>query len=104
MPKKSSETVAEVKDSPGKTKQENRPPDSDRLLGAVLEYLSDDEVEVIDIEYLLENTEGLREWWEGYRELNRQRIEKEIKESLGKLSLEDLEMIRQKIKGKEPSS
>ena len=71
-----------------------------RLLAAVLNYLSDDEVEVIDIEFLLENTEGLQEWWDQYREKNRKQIEEEIKKSLGDLSMEDLEGIREKIKQK----
>jgi hypothetical protein len=70
-----------------------------RLLGAVLNYLSDDEVEVIDIEYLLNNTEGLQEWWDQYRERNRIQIEEEIKKSLGELSIEELESLREKIKG-----
>jgi hypothetical protein len=70
-----------------------------RLLGAVLNYLSDDEVEVIDIEYLLNNTEGLQEWWDQYRERNRKQIEEEIKKSLGELSIEELESLREKIKG-----
>lgn len=70
-----------------------------RLLGAVLNYLSDDEVEVIDIEYLLNNTEGLQEWWDQYRERNRKHIEEEIKKSLGDLSIEELESLREKIKG-----
>jgi hypothetical protein len=72
-----------------------------RLLGAVLNYLSDDEVEVIDIEYLLNNTEGLQEWWDQYRERNRKQIEEEIKKSLGDLSIEELESLREKIKGKD---
>lgn len=72
-----------------------------RLLASVLNYLSDDEVEVIDIEYLLENTEGLQEWWDQYREKNRKQIEEEIKKSLGELSLEELESIREKIKRKD---
>jgi hypothetical protein len=71
-----------------------------QLLAAVLNYLSDDEVEVIDIDYLLTHTEGLREWWDHYRERNRKLIEEEIKQSLGNLSLEELESIREKIKGK----
>ncbi|MBB6447111.1 hypothetical protein [Bacillus benzoevorans] len=71
-----------------------------RFLAAVLEYLSDDEVEVIDIEYLLTNTEGLREWWEDYQENNRNKIEQEIRDSLGELSLEELQSIHEKIKGK----
>lgn len=72
-----------------------------RLLAAVLDYLSDDEVEVIDIEYLLENTEGLREWWNQYRERNRKKIEEEITKALGDLSIEELENLREKITGNE---
>ncbi|GAM13143.1 hypothetical protein [Mesobacillus selenatarsenatis] len=72
-----------------------------RLLAAVLDYLSDDEVEVIDIEYLLENTEGLREWWNQYRERNRKKIEEEITQALGDLSIEELENLREKIRGNE---
>ena len=68
------------------------------MLASVLNYLSDVEVEEIDIEYLLNNTEGLREWWEQYREKNRKQIEDEIKISLEKLPLEELESIREKIK------
>lgn len=69
-----------------------------RMLASVLNYLSDVEVEEIDIEYLLNNTEGLREWWEQYLEKNRKQIEDEIKISLEKLPLEELESIREKIK------
>jgi hypothetical protein len=72
-----------------------------RLLAAVLDYLSDDEVEVIDIEYLLENTEGLREWWNQYRERNRKEIEEEITKALADLSIEELENLRERIKGSE---
>ncbi|MFV8829845.1 hypothetical protein [Alkalihalobacterium sp. APHAB7] len=72
-----------------------------RLLAAVLNYLSDDEVEEIDIEYLFNHTEGLREWWEQYRESNRKIIEDDIKNSLGELSLKELESIYEKIKEKE---
>ncbi|MBA4538149.1 hypothetical protein H1Z61_13640 [Bacillus aquiflavi] len=71
-----------------------------RMLAAVLNYLSDDEVEEIDIEVLLNNTEGLREWWDKYRESNKKEIEEEIKQSLGELSLEELESIREQIKEK----
>ena len=69
-----------------------------RMLAAVLNYLLDEEVEEIDLEYLLNNTEGLREWWEQYREKNRKEIEDEIKISLEKLPLEELKSIREKIK------
>lgn len=71
-----------------------------RLLATVLNYLSDDEVEEIDIEDLLNKTEGLREWWDQYRESNRKQVEAEIKQSLGKLSLKELESIREQIKEK----
>ena len=71
------------------------------MLAAVLNYISDDEVEVIDIDYLLTNTEGLREWWDQYRERNRKEIEAEISKALGGLSIEDLEELREKIKGKD---
>lgn len=70
------------------------------MLGEVLTYLSDDEVEEIDIEYLLKNTEGLREWWDEYREKNRKSIEKEIMKSLGSLPIKELESIREQIKAK----
>lgn len=69
------------------------------MLGAVLNYLSDEEVEEIDIEYLLNHTEGLREWWDQYRESNRKQIEEEIKKSLGDLPLKELEKIQEQIKG-----
>jgi len=72
-----------------------------RMLAAVLDYLSDDEVDEIDIEYILNKTEGLREWWDQYRESNRKLIEEEIKESLGDLSLEELQRIREQIKDKQ---
>jgi hypothetical protein len=70
------------------------------MLAAVLNYLSDDELEEIDIEYLLDETEGLREWWDDYRESNRKQLEEDIKKSLGELSLKELENIREKIKEK----
>ncbi|RHW41972.1 hypothetical protein D1B31_04825 [Neobacillus notoginsengisoli] len=69
-----------------------------RMLAAVLDYLSDETLEVIDIDYLFENTEGLKDWWNHYQENNRKKIEEEIKKSLGDLSLEDLQKIREQIK------
>lgn len=72
-----------------------------RMLAVVLDYLSDDEVEEIDIEYLLDNTEGLQEWWDRYKESNRKQLEEEIKKSLGELSLKELERIREQIKEKQ---
>ncbi|MGG1401504.1 hypothetical protein ABE288_27325 [Bacillus salipaludis] len=69
-----------------------------RMLAAVMEYLTDDDLEEMDIEYLLDSTEGLRDWWDQYRESNKKVIEEEIKKSLGDLSLKDLEKIREQIK------
>ncbi|MEM5593414.1 hypothetical protein AAHH67_19385 [Niallia circulans] len=82
-------------------KEEGEEDKLNRMLAAVMEYISDDEVEEIDIEYILDQTEGLRDWWNQYREKNRKRMEKEIKESLGELSLEELEKIREQIKAKQ---
>ncbi|CAH0309537.1 MULTISPECIES: hypothetical protein [Bacillales] len=91
----------EVKDTPASPDKESEVAKLNRLLGAVMRYLSDDEQEEIDIEYLLENTEGLRDWWSEYRELDRKRVEEEIKNSLTALSLEELENIREQIRTKE---
>jgi hypothetical protein len=82
-------------------KENNEIEKLNKMLAAVLNYISDDEVEVIDIEYLLNNTEGLRDWWDQYRERNRKEIESEISQALGGLSIEELEELREKIKGKE---
>ncbi|MEK4069559.1 hypothetical protein ACQKML_20120 [Peribacillus frigoritolerans] len=90
----------EVKDTPASPDKESEVAKLNRLLGAVMRYLSDDEQEEIDIEYLLENTEGLRDWWSEYRELDRKRVEEEIKNSLTDLSLEELENIREQIRTK----
>ncbi|MFE4706316.1 hypothetical protein [Peribacillus simplex] len=91
----------EVNDTPASPDEESEVAKLNRLLGAVMRYLSDDEQEEIDIEYLLENTEGLREWWSEYRELDRKRVEEEIKNSLTALSLDELEKIREQIRTKE---
>ncbi|WP_078429005.1 hypothetical protein [Alkalihalobacterium alkalinitrilicum] len=103
MPRKSA-TTSEEKETEGSTeyvkKQDAEIDHLNRLLAAVLTYLSDDEIEEIDIDYLLNNTDGLREWWDQYREQNRKQIEQEIKKSLSVLSLEELESIREKIKEK----
>ncbi|MCT2343422.1 hypothetical protein [Niallia taxi] len=72
-----------------------------RMLAAVMNYISDDEVEEIDVTYLLQNTEGLKEWWDEYKESNRKDVEEEIKKSLNKLSLKELEQIREQIKEKQ---
>lgn len=70
-------------------KEEGEEDKLNRMLAAVMEYISDDEVEEIDIEYILDQTEGLRDWWNQYREKNRKRMEKEIKESLGNCPLKN---------------
>lgn len=94
-------TEEEMKeDLPNNDKKLDEISNLNRLLAAVLNYLSDDEVEVIDIEDLLNNTEGLQEWWDKYRESNRKQIELEIKQSLSDLSLKELESIREQIKEK----
>lgn len=92
MPKKNEEK----KDSPS-----DEMSNLNRMLAAVLHYLSDDDIEEIDIEYLLDHTDGLREWWQKYREQNRKQIEEEIKQSLQGLSLDELESIREQIKEKQ---
>ncbi|GLI85123.1 hypothetical protein ANABIO32_28450 [Rossellomorea marisflavi] len=74
----------------------------ERLLASTLQYLSDDEVEEIDLEYLMEHTEGLREWWQEYREENKKALEKEIQHLLPSLSIEELEDLRAKLKKQNP--
>lgn len=107
MPKKTTTPVndevvnkEEDEDVPKKRDDNDELSNLNRMLAAVLNYLSDDEIEEIDIEYLLDHTEGLRDWWDKYREQNRKKIEEEIKKSLDELSLEELENIREQIKGK----
>ena len=98
--------MAKVEESDGKVssldkkKKENEIDRLNRMLGAVMRYLSDDELEEIDIEYLLDQTEGLRDWWQEFREQDRKRMEEEIKQSLSGLSLEELELIREQIRQK----
>ncbi|WP_445487301.1 hypothetical protein [Niallia sp. 03133] len=72
-----------------------------RMLAALLNYISDDTEEEIDIDYILDKTEGLRDWWNQYRENNKKEIEKEVAKALKELSLEDLESIREQIKEKQ---
>jgi transposase-like protein len=89
------------KDNSDELIQENETIDKlEKMLAAVLHYLSDDEIEEIDIEYLLANTENLRDWWKNYQEKNKKKIEDEIKASLNMLSFEELENIREQIKKK----
>lgn len=112
MPRKPTPiTELKNKNSTGKTEDEtkqetayhevNKIEDLTRMLADVLNYLSDEEIEEIDIEYLLNHTEGLRAWWEEYCENNRKQIEKEIKQSLNQLSLKQLEHIQKMIKENE---
>lgn len=109
MPRKQSEAAEELEQKMDelirdpkiqKNGKNNEVENLNRMLAAVLNYLSDDEVEEIDIEYLLDHTEGLRDWWDQYRENNKKLVEEEIKKSLGDLSLKELETILGKIKGK----
>ncbi len=106
MPRKAS-VNNEVPDTEENDLSQNDPKKEDEvgkltyMLGAVMNYLSDDELEELDIEYLLDETEGLREWWNRYRDSNKKQLEEEIKESLGELSLKELEEIREKIKEKQ---
>ncbi|MFI8574369.1 hypothetical protein [Rossellomorea aquimaris] len=97
MPRKD-ESSTEENDEPVQEKEKTEK--LERMLAAVLNYLSDDEIEEIDLEYLLTNTEDLRQWWNQYREKNKKQIEDEIKKSLSKLTLEELESIREQIKEK----
>ncbi|RBP07859.1 hypothetical protein [Rossellomorea aquimaris] len=97
MPRKD-ESLSEQNDEPVQEKEKTEM--LERMLAAVLNYLSDDEIEEIDLEYLLTNTEDLRQWWDQYREKNKKQIEDEIKKSLSKLTLEELESIREQIKEK----
>ncbi len=109
MPRKQSEAAEELEQKMDelirdpkiqKNGKNNEVENLNQMLAAVLNYLSDDEVEEIDIEYLLDHTEGLRDWWDQYRENNKKLVEEEIKKSLGDLSLKELETILGKIKGK----
>jgi len=105
MPRRSAQTNEADKENifhlPNNQQNKDEVGNLSRMLAAVLDYLSDEEVEEIDVQYILENTEGLREWWNLYRESNRKLIEEEIRESLGELSLEELQRIREQIKEKQ---
>ncbi|MEK4868214.1 hypothetical protein [Niallia sp. FSL W8-1348] len=102
MPRKDEEISEEVEKEPTNTKKKEVEVDKlNRMLVAVLEYISDEEVEEIDIDYILDQTAGLRDWWNQYKEKNRKLMEEEIKESLGELSLAQLEKIREQIKAKQ---
>jgi hypothetical protein len=103
MPRRTEKTIEEEKDIHVLTdtnEAEDEVSRLNRMLGAVMKYISDDEIVEIDIEYLLQNTEGLRKWWDEYREKDRKKVEEEIKKSLSSLSLEELEKIRVQINEK----
>ncbi|ASV69471.1 hypothetical protein MKX67_13215 [Cytobacillus sp. FSL W7-1323] len=67
------------------------------MLAAVMNYLTDETVEEIDFDYLLDSTEGLRQWWNEYEERHKKEIAKEIKQSLEGLSLKELQQIKKQI-------
>jgi transcriptional regulator with AAA-type ATPase domain len=90
------------KNNENNTGEESEVENLSQMLASVLSYLSDEEIEEIDLEYLLNHTKGLREWWEHYLENNRKQIEKEIKQSLSSLSMKDLENIKKMISEKNP--
>lgn len=103
MPRKSAENNAELDNedivqSLNNLQTKDEVNNLSRMLAAVLDYLSDEENEEIDIEYIFDKTEGLRDWWGQYQENNRKLIEEEIKESLSDLSFEELQRIREQIK------
>ncbi|ALC90569.1 hypothetical protein AM500_12815 [Bacillus sp. FJAT-18017] len=102
MPKKSDKNTNSPENTvvslPGNKQNNGEVAELTRMLAAVMEYISDDTLEVIDIEYLLDETEGLKDWWEHYQENNRKSIEEEIRNSLSDLSLDDLQKIREQIK------
>jgi len=103
MPRKSSQTNEEETNENNVEAPNNLQSEVDnltRMLAAVLDYLADEENEEIDIEYLFDQTEGLREWRKTYQERNRKLIEDEIKKSLGELSFDELQRIREQIKEK----
>jgi hypothetical protein len=104
MPRKSAQISEETEmetDAPTSQKKVNDADNLTRMLGAVLTYLTDDDLEEIDIEGFIDSTEGLRDWWEQYQEGNKKQIEEEIKKSLGELSLKELQKIQEKIKEKQ---
>lgn len=97
MPRKSASSTEKMEEQ---VQEKENVDKLEQMLAAVLNYLSDDEIEEIDIEYLLTNTANLRDWWEQYQEKNKKRIEDEIKKSLNKLTIEELENIRKQIREK----
>ncbi|MCM3766040.1 hypothetical protein [Neobacillus niacini] len=104
MPRKSAQTVEETEketDTPNEWKNDNEVEKLTRMLGAVLTYMTDDELVEIDIEGLIDQTEGLRDWWNEYQESNKKQLEDEIKKSLGELSLKELQKFQEKIKEKQ---
>lgn len=103
MPRKSAQNHEELDNEEMMEMPNNQQSEIDnlsRMLAAVLDYLADEENEEIDIEYLFDKTEGLREWRKQYQEKNRKLIEDEIKKSLSGLSFDELQKIREQIKEK----
>lgn len=94
MPKK----IPENKHGQNETELQSTIDKLNKMLANVLTYISDEEVEVIDFEYLLDHTDGLRQWWNEYQEANRKKLEDEIKKSLKNLSIKELKEINDKIK------
>jgi hypothetical protein len=101
MPRKAAQGNEEPEIEPDNENSKAEIRNLSRMLAAVLSYLSDDELEEIDIEFLLDDTEGLREWWDRYQESNKKEIEEEIKKSLDKLSLKELKKIQEQITEKQ---
>ncbi|BDH61667.1 hypothetical protein MTP04_17970 [Lysinibacillus sp. PLM2] len=105
MPRKSSSSIEESEVESNTQLSDNQQEKEEienltNMLASVLDYLSDETNEEIDIAYIFDNIEGLRQWWTQYQENNRKKIEEEIRESLSDLSLEELNKIRQQIKEK----
>ncbi|MBA9027640.1 MULTISPECIES: hypothetical protein [Bacillaceae] len=107
MPQKPSKSTEELNTEKNVQIPNNNQQDKDaidnltRMLASLLNYLSDEENEELDIDYIIDDTEGLREWWNQYKESNRKLIEEEIRESLGKLSIEALHKIHEQVKEKQ---
>ena len=73
-----------------------------RLLCSVLRKL-EKASNSMEFEHIVNVTEGLKNWWESHKEIDRKRIEQEVKkaeESLSDLSKEAREMLIERLKGK----
>lgn len=100
MPKKQSENLSDNTIEKNEAILQKEIDQLNQMLASVLTYITDEDVEVIDFDYLLDHTEDLREWWDKYQEKNRKNIEEEIKRSLKNLSLNELQELRKNIKEK----